>query len=126
MITELRSDVIVVNNNAPSPVVDVMGRFTEDINTKYKKYNNNDKDLDEDKDDDYDGDVGDEEKDYERCEIEFLPLTTFCQQTATQNFTSTIELECCPSKYNGKCVSQADKELYLATQPNFDSPEIVN
>lgn len=97
--------MIVVNNNAPSAVVEVIRRFTES--------------KDEEERDD------DEEEDMERCEIEFLPLTTFCQQTAMQNFTSTLELECCPAKFNGRSPSQTDKELYLASQPNFDTPEIV-
>lgn len=111
MITELRSDVIVVNNNAPSAVVDVIRRFTESKspNSSEGEYDSNEE----------------ENEDMERCEIEFLPLTTFCQQTAIQNFTSTLDLECCPAKFNGKSPSQTDKELYLASQPNFDTPEIV-
>lgn len=100
-----------MNNNAPSAVVDVIRRFTESKspNSSEGEYDSNEE----------------ENEDMERCEIEFLPLTTFCQQTAIQNFTSTLDLECCPAKFNGKSPSQTDKELYLASQPNFDTPEIV-
>ena len=59
------------------------------------------------------------------CEITFLSLTCFCHQTAIQNVISTLQLDCCPHKANGKSPNLTEKELYLAGQPNLDSPEIV-
>lgn len=105
-----------MNNNTPSTVVEIIRRFTE---SKIDK-------KEEVEEDGPDEEKGDYEDIYEKCDIEFLPLTAFCQQIAIQNFASSLEIECCPSNFNGKRPSQTDIELYLASQPNFDSPEIVN